>query len=466
MGKRSHLCPGLAERTKRSLPRCLFSIFLLLFLLLCNVCGVYYLRIPFQTKIDREPERRPISSLPWSPILYAVREEEIPLSKLAARGTTPLSLPLERSELSGDDGDAVDEERSPRAEEEKLASPDTLNAVVVTSSAPRRTKLGSRKAAARVFTLSSILEQKLIARAFSARVKGFFSRPSCKIRFFLTWISSEELFGQRELLAMESIFKSHPDACVLIVSNSMDTARGNKLLRRRPFLLSSGFRVAAVSPNYRFIFKDTPAEEWFHRLKGGLINPGDVPLGQNLSNLLRLALLYKFGGIYVDTDVIVLKSFSGLRNVIGAQTVDAGTGNWSRLNNAVMIFDKKHPLLYKFIEEFALTFNGNRWGYNGPYLVSRVVSREEPAGLNFSVLKPPAFYPVTWSTIQGLFHGPRSEAHTRWAEGKLNQIRKESFAIHLWNRQSRALRVEEGSVIGRLMLENCVSFNSPQQSAS
>ncbi|KAL0305781.1 UNVERIFIED_CONTAM: hypothetical protein Sradi_5995400 [Sesamum radiatum] len=88
-----------------------------------------------------------------------------------------------------------------------------------------------------------------------------------------------------------------------------------------------------------------------------------------------MGLLYRFGGTYIDTDVIVLKSFEGLRNVIGAQTIDLATGNWSRLNNAVMIFDQGHPLLHKFIEEFALTFDGNKWGHNGPYLVSRVVSR-------------------------------------------------------------------------------------------
>ncbi|KAL6008311.1 hypothetical protein ACLOJK_033817 [Asimina triloba] len=37
-----------------------------------------------------------------------------------------------------------------------------------------------------------------------------------------------------------------------------------------------------------------------------------------------------------------------------------GARNWSRLNNAVMVFDKSHPLLYHFIQEFTQTFDGNR----------------------------------------------------------------------------------------------------------
>ncbi|MBA0787359.1 hypothetical protein Gotri_025407, partial [Gossypium trilobum] len=149
----------------------------------------------------------------------------------------------------------------------------------------------------------------------------------------------------------------------------------------------------------------------------GNINPGEVSLGQNLSNLLRLVLLYKYGGVYIDTDVIVLKSFNNLSNVIGAQSMNIETKTWSRLNNAVLVFDKHHPLLYKFIQEFALTFDGNKWGHNGPYLVSRVVGRvTNRPGFNFTVLPPPAFYP---------------------------QIRRQSYAVHLWNRQSKDVRAEE-----------------------
>ncbi|GFZ03089.1 alpha 1,4-glycosyltransferase family protein [Actinidia rufa] len=210
-------------------------------------------------------------------------------------------------------------------------------------------------------------------------------------------------WGQRIVGTVESLFRSHPHGCLIIVSNSMDSSRGVEILR--PFL-DKGFHVNSISPDFDYLLKHTVAESWFNRLRKGDVDPGEVSLGQNLSNLLRLALLYKFGGVYIDTDVILLKSLSKLRNVIGAQTIDLETGNWSRLNNAVMVFDKGHPLLYKFIEEFALTFDGNKWGHNGPYLVSRVVSRVKGRpGFDFDVLSPMAFYPVDWSRISGCFFG-------------------------------------------------------------
>ncbi|XP_011096440.1 uncharacterized protein LOC105175636 [Sesamum indicum] len=295
-------------------------------------------------------------------------------------------------------------------------------------------------------------------KLFEARVMRFFTQNSsdswCKFRFFMTWISSVESFGDRELCSVESLFKAHPNGCLIIVSSSLDSRKGMQIFR--PFL-EKGFKVTAISPDFNYLFKGTAAQGWYNQLKRGNVDPGEVSLGQNLSNLLRMGLLYRFGGTYVDTDVIVLKSFVGLRNVIGAQTIDLATGNWSRLNNAVMIFDEGHPLLHKFIEEFALTFDGNKWGHNGPYLVSRVVSRLSwKSGYNITVLPPMAFYPVDWSKIGSLFKGPQSLNHSKWLIAKLRQIQSQSFALHLWNKQSRRLKVEHGSIIENIMFSSRV----------
>jgi lactosylceramide 4-alpha-galactosyltransferase len=274
----------------------------------------------------------------------------------------------------------------------------------------------------------------------------------------MTWIAPLEYFGARELFIIESLFKWHRDACLLIISTTMDSPKGVGLLR--PFL-DNGFRVTALTPDYEYLVSDTPAEIWFSRLRKGAVDPGDVSIGQNLSNLLRLLVLYKYGGIYIDTDVIVLKSFYGLRNCIGAQTIDAMTHQWSRLNNAVMVFDKKHPLLLEFIREFVSTFDGSKWGHNGPYLVSRVVRRV--AGItsyDVVVLPPIAFYPLDWSRIGYLFRRPTDETRSQWMQEKLHWIEKSSFAVHLWNRESRGMRVERGSIIARILLNCCLFCNS------
>ncbi|KAJ3671513.1 hypothetical protein LUZ60_007592 [Juncus effusus] len=279
----------------------------------------------------------------------------------------------------------------------------------------------------------------------------------------MTWISPLKNFGPRELFAIESLFKSHRKACLLIMSSTMDSSRGNQVLKR---FLDNGFRVTAISPDFPYLVKGTPAEAWYNRLQKGKVDTGEISLGQNLSNLLRLLILYKYGGIYVDTDVIIMRSFIGLKNCIGAQSEDIVTRNWSRLNNAVMVFDKNHPIILEFIREFASTFDGNKWGHNGPYLVSRVVSRFESkskADYNVSVLPPVTFYPEDWSRIGGLFHKPTSGSHAKWMRGKLEWIRKGSFALHLWNRESRGMKVEKGSIIARIISDCCLFCNSSVQ---
>ncbi|KAJ7542199.1 hypothetical protein O6H91_10G094100 [Diphasiastrum complanatum] len=292
-------------------------------------------------------------------------------------------------------------------------------------------------------------------KRFPHRLKDFFESGRCSARFFMTWFSPASTFGPRERICLESIFKFHPFACVVIISQSLDTERGDCILK--PFI-DAGHHLMAAAPDLPSIFENTSAEIWFRRLKEGKIDPGGISLSQNLSNLLRLVILYKFGGIYVDTDVIALRDFSTLSNSIGAQSADA-FGHWSRLNNAVLIFDKSHPILLQLIRSFTSNFNGGRWGHNGPYLVSSVFERIEGqnSSFNLTVLPPRAFYPATWQQIGRWFHSPKHETERHWKAAKLQELQLESYAVHLWNKQTRMLLVERDSILDDLF-QCCCAF--------
>ncbi|CAN1149791.1 hypothetical protein LINPERPRIM_LOCUS18556 [Linum perenne] len=100
-------------------------------------------------------------------------------------------------------------------------------------------------------------------------------------------------------------------------------------------------------------------------------------------------------------------------------------------------------------------------------MVSRVVKRVGDRGAGggkFTVLPPSAFYPVDWSRIHGLFKGPRNGTHSKWIRGKFERIKKESYAVHLWNRQSRDVEIEDGSVISRLLGDCCCNLFSNSSS--
>ncbi|WVZ06804.1 hypothetical protein V8G54_020150 [Vigna mungo] len=267
-----------------------------------------------------------------------------------------------------------------------------------------------------------ILQSDGMSRQFHARILGFFSHE-CESQIFMTWEYPAGSFEARIL---------------------------KPLLDRR-------FRVQEVAPDLPFLFKGTPAEAWPNELMKGKKDPGKISLFQNLSNLMRFAVLYQYGGVYLDTDFIVLKPISVLRNIIGAQSMYSGNKNWTRLNNAVLIFDMNHPLLLRFINEFVLTFNGNKWGHNGPYLVSRVVERlGERPGFNLPILPRLAFYPEDLKKIGGLFRKPKTRGKSKWVEAKLLQLSSESYGVHLWNKESRNLKIEDGSVVARLISDRCI----------
>ncbi|KVH89558.1 lactosylceramide 4-alpha-galactosyltransferase-like isoform X1 [Cynara cardunculus var. scolymus] len=450
------------------------SVFLLL-LISFNGASIFSIKIPYQENVTGDSGNLLSMSSSLSNLMYAV-EEEIPseisrthLGKTVSGAGDSMSLNSVLHSMHD-----VQQEQQQKEQRISLVKEETPP-VISNSHLPLLRKSHSLRLESedfpskkkRILELLTSMESSggLRQGDFRARVKEFFSKneTSCKVRFFMTWISSLDSFSDKEFHSIETLFNTHPKGCLLIVSNSMDSSKGNQILR--PFL-DKGFRVTAISPDLNYLLKNTEAESWFSRIIKGDIDAGYVPFGQNLSNLLRLCLLYKYGGVYIDTDLIIMKSFSKLKNSIGAQTLDLGSKNWSRLNNAVMVFDKMHPLVYKFIEEFSLTFNGNKWGHNGPYLVSRVVSRlQGRPGYNFTILPPPAFYPVNWNRVRNLFRGPKNETDAKWLRGKLRQIRSQSYAVHLWNKQSRKLHIKEGSILRKILSDHCVFCNSSTNAA-
>ncbi|EOA29013.1 hypothetical protein CARUB_v10025266mg, partial [Capsella rubella] len=297
-----------------------------------------------------------------------------------------------------------------------------------------------------------ILKSTSKSKRFHSRVLELYN-SSCSAQFFMVWLSPANSFGPREMLAVDTLFTTNPGACLAILSNSLDSPRGYTILKP---LLDRGFNLIAVTLDIPFLVKNTPAEAWLKRLKSGHMDPGSIPLFMNLSDLTRLAVLYKYGGVYLDTDIIFLGDITRLRNAIGAQSIDPKTKIWTRLNNAVMVFDTYHPLMREFLQEYSTTFDGNIWGHNSPYLVSRVIKRVgNKPGFNFTIFAPDAFYPVNWIKIPKLFKKPATTTEAKWVDKTVQDMSKGSYMVHLWNKVTRKIKIEEGSVMYNLISSHC-----------
>ncbi|XP_046450319.1 lactosylceramide 4-alpha-galactosyltransferase-like isoform X1 [Daphnia pulex] len=89
-------------------------------------------------------------------------------------------------------------------------------------------------------------------------------------------------------------------------------------------------------------FLGTPLEAL---LRGGKFEKSKFSF-QHLSDVVRIAMLHKSGGIYLDLDVVVLRSLGCLRNTAGeVRSPEYKAG----IENGVLIFDKGHELLNQYM---------------------------------------------------------------------------------------------------------------------
>ncbi|KAH8262901.1 hypothetical protein KR044_001769 [Drosophila immigrans] len=178
----------------------------------------------------------------------------------------------------------------------------------------------------------------------------------------------------------------------------------------------------------------------------------------NISDLLRLLALYRYGGIYMDTDVMVLRSLAAEQpNFMGAETKTS-------INNGVLGLEANglgHLVAEHILIGFQKHYSGNIWAHNGPKLLVRVMT--ELCGTNkitlmqkdrdrcqgIKVFDINAFYNIQWMERAYLFNP--------WFANKTLHRLKDSHVIHTWNhmKSNWPLRVDSESAYIQLAAKNC-----------
>ena len=107
------------------------------------------------------------------------------------------------------------------------------------------------------------------------------------------------------------------------------------------------------------------------------------------SDMIRLEILFRFGGVYVDTDFECLRPIDPLIEGVEFFTCDLKPG---RVNNAVIGSVSGHPLLERALRELRPR---TEYGYDkhgtGPHFLEALV-RDQPG---VTIYPPHYFYPTT-----------------------------------------------------------------------
>lgn len=234
--------------------------------------------------------------------------------------------------------------------------------------------------------------------------------------------------------SVESAARAHPEARVVVLMKGLPGG-GAPLPRCLGISLLGCFPNVQMLPlDLEALFRGTPLAAW-HAAMRRRWEPYLLPV---LSDAARIALLWKFGGVYLDTDFIVLRSLSNLSNALGAQSRYI-------LNGAFLAFERQHAFLALCMHDFVAHYNGWIWGHQGPQLLTRVFKKwcdtrsltQSHSCRGVTALPRQAFYPVPWQGWKKYFEDISPD--------ELSQLLNATYAVHIWNKKSQGMRFEATS---------------------
>ena len=255
--------------------------------------------------------------------------------------------------------------------------------------------------------------------------------------------SYDILWSEKNLRSLESIFYFHPNAIVNIHSNSLATEDFEAFIEL-------GYQISVVPIDLDKVSRSTALEGITKQARFEKWETGPYWYS-HVSDMLRLLILFRYGGVYLDTDVVITRSFHDLEDSLGYQ-------DEKELNGAVMIFRKPRNRYLKWcIEEFNRAYDSTVWDLNGPKLLSRVYRRfVKTKGWSAVVkaLPPSTFQLIPWDKVNShCFHNSTDEEMYQMVV-KIKVLRP--YAIHWNSHHNRRREVLPGTICEYLFTRFCV----------
>ncbi|VVC86591.1 unnamed protein product [Leptidea sinapis] len=250
--------------------------------------------------------------------------------------------------------------------------------------------------------------------------------------------------NSRQMCAVESAARLHPKRNIYVFFSGPVTVKQFKHISFLHKFTNIHFgRILILSYS-----EGTPLESL---VKKGLLNNTFWGI-ENTSNVLRFLTLYKWSGVYLDFDTVVVKSFDRLpENWIARQ--DDGQLNCAAI--ALSDNDIGRGMAYEFIEELARSYKSDIWINNGPGVVNRVLieicgssnisSMSVTTCQGFPVIDSKLIYPIHYSDRKKYFLPGKPEDTP------------DAVIHHIWNRLTHIYDVPKNSLYSRLAEEFCPS---------
>ncbi|KAL5279635.1 hypothetical protein ACFFRR_003931 [Megaselia abdita] len=274
----------------------------------------------------------------------------------------------------------------------------------------------------------------------------FFHETSCPVNGLLE-------IGKRQVCSIESAAKNNPNLDIFVLFTSPRYISPD-VLSTEIWRLKLTYKNIFLRNNDMWEYtKNSSAVDFME--SGGLFDSKFLPV--HMSDFLRLLSIWKYGGIYMDTDIIVKRTFENLPLNYGGieeHGVDLNNGLLSLAPNG-----NGHEIGDLFIKDFAKNFKPKSWATNGPMLITRVLRkvcnatdlREIPTERcrGFKVYSREMFWAVSYIKANSFFN-----------ESELNNLMQQtrnSYSIHVFNHMTKGLKQKIGAktLYGVMSEEHC-----------
>ncbi|CAI9538726.1 unnamed protein product [Staurois parvus] len=251
------------------------------------------------------------------------------------------------------------------------------------------------------------------------------------------------------LCAIESAAQVYPHRSVVLFMKGLNHTNAEdqeNVLSHYPTLLSLD-NIYIFPLIMEDIFNNTPLFNWYEKINSTL----EKYWIHVSSDGCRLALIWKYGGIYMDTDIISIWPIPHMDFLAGE--------SHQYSSNGVFGFPPQHNFTWTCMENFVKNYNGNSWGNQGPHLFTRVLktvcdlprfnNTEDIMCGNISFLNPQRFYPINYPSW-GKFYEVWTKLPTF----------NESYALHLWNfmnHNRKAMLPGSNTLVEHLYQQHCPS---------
>ena len=199
-------------------------------------------------------------------------------------------------------------------------------------------------------------------------------------------------FRFHQLLSLLSVHKHIAPSIVMFWYNNMPCGAWWRFARE-------------TLPNLYLMYREPPQDVFHH----------DVKVVEHQSDVARLDILLKHGGIYIDLDVIIVKSLSSLLHY----PVTMGAESPHLLGSGIILAEKNATFLSLWYQQYK-SFDDSQWNYHSVVIPMQLA------------VQHPQLIHIEWFSLQRPNWDERQWLYT---EGKLWAWQQDNMAVHLWYRE-------------------------------